>query len=87
MSSTTYLYTVCNCHDILKLSNCHDILKLSNCHDILKLRNKYIPNYFTTNANLEKMSRMLSLCNVELLQKNINIYKVHQWFIPISLKC
>jgi hypothetical protein len=38
-----------NCHDILKLSNCHDILKLSNCHDILKLRNKYIPNYFTTN--------------------------------------
>jgi hypothetical protein len=41
-------------------------LFVCNCHDILELRNKYIPNYFTTNASLEKMSRMLSLCNVEL---------------------
>jgi hypothetical protein len=44
-------------------------LFVCNCHDILELRNKYIPNYLTTNASLEKMSRMLSLCNVELLQK------------------
>jgi hypothetical protein len=37
---------------------------------------KYIPSYLTTNASLEKMSRMLSLCNVELLQK-----------ISIFIKC
>ena len=47
-----------------------------NCHDISELRNTYIPNYFTTNASLEKMSRMLSLCNVKLLQK-----------ISIFIKC
>ena len=29
-------------------------LFVCNCHDILELRNKYIPNYFTTNASLEK---------------------------------
>jgi hypothetical protein len=51
-------------------------LFVCNCHDILELRNKYIPNYFTTNASLEKMSRMLSLCTVELLQK-----------ISIFIKC
>ena len=26
-------------------------LFVCNCHDILELRNKYIPNYFTTNAS------------------------------------
>jgi hypothetical protein len=51
-------------------------LFVCNSHDILELRNKYIPNYFTTNASLEKISRMLSLCNVELLQK-----------ISIFIKC
>ena len=47
-----------------------------NCHDIFELRNKYIPNHLTANASLEKMSRMLSLCNVDLLQK-----------ISIFIKC
>ena len=51
-------------------------LCVCKCHDILELRNKYIPNYFTTNDSLEKMFRMLSLCNVELLQE-----------ISILIKC
>ena len=40
-------------------------LFVCNCHDILELRNKYIPNYFTTNASLEKIRTIVQLYHGE----------------------